>query len=71
MQTTMQIFIEFLEQYQGCQIQANQIIRLAKKSLIVEKIQIKNAFDNGEKSEFFGGIDYYNKTYKQKKCKLK
>jgi hypothetical protein len=75
MKTPMQLLLEYIKTAHTFTFLPEQLAKtIEKKYLPMEKADLRNAFDNGEINvwngkrdesfEFEGGMDYYNKTYK-------
>ena len=74
-QTSMQELLEYIKTAHTFTFLPEQLAKtIEEKYLPMEKADLRNAFDNGEINvwngkrdesfEFEGGMDYYNKTYK-------
>jgi hypothetical protein len=75
MKTPMQLLLEYIKTAHTFTLLPEQLAKtIEEKYLPMEKADLRNAFDNGEINvwngkrdesfEFEGGMDYYNKTYK-------
>jgi hypothetical protein len=75
MKTPMQLLLEYIKTANTFTFLPEQLAKtIEEKYLPMEKADLRNAFDNGEINvwngkrdesfEFEGGMDYYNKTYK-------
>jgi hypothetical protein len=75
MKTPMQLLLEYIKTAHAFTFLPEQLAKtIEDKYLPMEKADLRNAFDNGEINvwngkrdesfEFEGGMDYYNKTYK-------
>ena len=75
MKTSMQELLEYIKTAHTFTFLPEQLAKtIEEKYLPMEKADLRNAFDNGEINvwngkrdesfEFEGGMDYYNKTYK-------
>ena len=75
MKTPMQELLDYIKNAHAFTFLPEQLAKtIEDKYLPMEKADLRNAFDNGEINvwngkrdesfEFEGGIDYYNKTYK-------
>ena len=71
----MQLLLEYIKTAHTFTFLPEQLSKtIEEKYLPMEKADLRNAFDNGEINvwngkrdesfEFEGGMDYYNKTYK-------
>ena len=71
----MQLLLEYIKTAHTFTFLPEQLAKIIEdKYLPMEKADLRNAFDNGEINvwngkrdesfEFEGGMDYYNKTYK-------
>jgi hypothetical protein len=76
MKTAMQELIEWINQYQGQMISADQVVLKAHKYLEKEKEQIIEAYEDGKENERESILNiykyriaefYYNQTYNQNK----
>jgi hypothetical protein len=75
MKTPMQLLLEYIKTAHTFTFLPEQLAKtIEEKYLPMEKADLRNAFDNGEINvwngkrdesfEFEGGMDYFNKTYK-------
>lgn len=75
MKTTLEQLVDYIKNAHTFTFLPEQLVKVIEEQYIpIEKANIRQAFDDGEMNvwngkrdesfEFEGGIDYYNKTYK-------